>query len=264
MRIVRAGLRPAVGFVVIAHGLAHSVMPMRGLMDPAGRDWGMPYLFYVIVVVGFTLAGLGLLGVRRLDPAIRPALVLASAYSLIPLSVMGVSGFWWGRTLDVILLLTGLTGIHRFLPQPAVEASGARSVFRAIATAAAIYGAVAVATWPAHRGWGSQRAEHMMSLPGDDLARNRAIEAQRAVTIDAPPEVVQALIDRDLRGHRAFVLAAGDGKTRFIIRATVGNERMPPWLAALDMMAYEMPHFIMERRMMLQIKSRAEANAKRS
>ncbi|OFW46851.1 MAG: hypothetical protein A3J29_06585 [Acidobacteria bacterium RIFCSPLOWO2_12_FULL_67_14b] len=60
----------------------------------------------------------------------------------------------------------------------------------------------------------------------------------------------------------AFVLVpTEDGKTRFIIRTTIGHERMPAWAAAMDMMTFELAHFIMERRMMLQVKSLAEGGA---
>ena len=41
----------------------------------------------------------------------------------------------------------------------------------------------------------------------------------------------------------------------------VGDRHEPAWAAALDMMAFEMPHFIMERRMMLRIKALAETKA---
>jgi len=57
----------------------------------------------------------------------------------------------------------------------------------------------------------------------------------------------------------AFVLLPADaGKTRFIIRTHIGNPATPAWAAALDVMTFELPHFIMERRMMLQIKALAE------
>ena len=57
----------------------------------------------------------------------------------------------------------------------------------------------------------------------------------------------------------AFVLEPlSDGQTRFIIRSTMSNARVPAWAAALNMMAFQLPHFIMERKMMLQIKTLAE------
>ena len=333
MNIVRAGLRPALGLLVIAHGLAHAVLPMRGWMDPArlALDFS-PFLLYVIVVAGFTLSGLGLLGVRRLEGVIRPALVLASGYSLVALWVMGAGDLWWGRALDVVLLLTGLTGAYRYLPQSARRVRGIPLAFESLATAAAIYGAIAIVAWPLHRAWGSAPADHALPLPGDRAWRNPALELQHTVTINARPQdvwpwLVQIGQDRagfysydwlerafgveirnaqeiraewqsrhagdrvhatqahylgglfgaepgwtvtEVRPNRAMVLEhwgafvlepTADGRTRFIIRTKVGDERMPPWMAALDMMAFETPHFIMERRMMLRIKSLAEASA---
>ena len=58
----------------------------------------------------------------------------------------------------------------------------------------------------------------------------------------------------------AFVLRpAGDGRTRFLIRSTISNARIPAWAAPLDMVAFQLPHFIMQSRMMLTIKALAEA-----
>ena len=61
---VSAGLRPALGLLVLAHGLAHAALPLRGWFDPAriGLDF-TPVLIYWMAVIGFTLGGLGLLGV---------------------------------------------------------------------------------------------------------------------------------------------------------------------------------------------------------
>ena len=61
MRVIRAGLRPAFGLFVMAHGLAHAVMPLRGWMDPArlALDF-MPVILYTVIVVGFSVAGLAI------------------------------------------------------------------------------------------------------------------------------------------------------------------------------------------------------------
>jgi hypothetical protein len=298
MPLVHAGLRPALALLVIAHGLAHAALPLRGWMDPArfGFDFS-PLLVYWVALIGFTVAGLGLIGVRMLEGAIRPALVLASAYSMIGMWVMGTDGLWWGRSLDIGLFFTGLTGAYRYLPAFHIGGHPGRAVFKWTAVAVAIYGAVAVGSWPLHRAWGSEPKEHLLALPGDHAARQRGLEVQHAVTIDAPPEqvwpwLVQIGQDRagfygydwverafgvearsfvrELQPNRAMVLDSRgafvleplpDSRTRFIIRATVGHERVPAWAAALDMMALEMPHFIMQRKMMLTIKSLAEARA---
>jgi hypothetical protein len=65
-----------------------------------------------------------------------------------------------------------------------------------------------------------------------------------------------------LRNWGAFVLRpVGANQTRFIVRTTVGDPATPVWMAAIDMMAFELPHFIMQRKMMLQIKQLAEDGA---
>jgi hypothetical protein len=57
----------------------------------------------------------------------------------------------------------------------------------------------------------------------------------------------------------AFVLLpTDDGRTRFLVRSTVGGPNAPAWGAALTFALFELPHFIMERRMMLTIKACAE------
>ena len=64
-----------------------------------------------------------------------------------------------------------------------------------------------------------------------------------------------------LRGWGAFVLTPQpDGGTRLLVRSTMSNEQIPAWAAALNLTAFQLPHFIMQRRMLLGIKARAEAD----
>jgi uncharacterized protein YndB with AHSA1/START domain len=333
MRVLRAGVRPAIGLTVFAHGLAHAVLPMRGWMDPArlSSDF-MPFILYAVAVIGFAVAGLGLLGLRPFASMMRPAMVLASAYSLIAIWRFGQGNLWWGAGLDLVLLFTGLTAAYRFLPAPTPTGNGRWRALRAgVGLAFAAYAICAVVLWPLYRSWGSATHEHALAFPGDRPDRNAALELQHAVTVDAPPEAVWAWLvqlgqDRagfysydwlerafgvdirnaaeirpewqvrktgdlvhatqpnylgglfgtqpgwtvnELHPNRAMVLnywgafvlePTTDGKTRFFIRTNVGHPRIPAWAAPLDMMAFELPHFIMERKMMLQIKSLAEAS----
>ncbi len=117
MGFVKAHLRQAFALLVIAHGLAHTVLPMRGWMQPEtlAKDF-MPVILYGTAILGFCAAGIGLLGVRPFTAATRPLLVLASGYSLVALGLMGDGGLWWGATVDVALLLTGLTAAYEYLP----------------------------------------------------------------------------------------------------------------------------------------------------
>jgi hypothetical protein len=80
---------------------------------------------------------------------------------------------------------------------------------------------------------------------GEDLGwRIVALEPPRAMVLDH---------------WGAFVLRPIEkGHTRFIIRSTISHERISTWASALNMLTFELPHFIMERRMMLTIKALAE------
>lgn len=278
MRVLVPGLRPALALLVIAHGLAHAVLPLRGWMDPDmfQRDF-MPLILYGVAVLGFTTAGIGLLGVTPFAAIVRPALVVSSAYSLIAIWRMGAGDLWWGAGFDVVLFFTGLIGLYQRLPAPRAHGPWWRRAGVAVASGFVIYVAAAMVLWPVHRAWGSLPAEHALAFPGDPEHRNPALETQHAVTVNAPPEAVwpwllQAGQERgwrvtDLRpGHAMVIEQRGalvlepmpNGTTRFFIRSTVGDARIPAWTAAMNMLALELPHFLMERRMMLQIKARAE------
>lgn len=153
MPVIRTGLRPAFAALVIAHGLAHSVLPLSGWMDPGrfGRDF-MPLILYGTAVLGFTAAGIGLLGVTPFTRVVRPLLVVASAYSLVAISRVGQGDLWWGIAFDVLLLFTGLSGIYRYLPEPRSHTRAAHRAGVAAAAAFLIYVAAAAMLWPFNDG----------------------------------------------------------------------------------------------------------------
>lgn len=117
MTIVKAGLRPAFALFVIAHGLAHAVLPWRGWFTAGMFEQNfMPLVLYCVALFGFTIAGIGLLGITPFTGMVRPLLVVASGYSMVALYSFGAMDLWWGGAADVALLLTGLTGAFRYLP----------------------------------------------------------------------------------------------------------------------------------------------------
>jgi hypothetical protein len=62
-----------------------------------------------------------------------------------------------------------------------------------------------------------------------------------------------------LENWGAFVLVPQpDGNTRLLIRSTISHERIPAWAAAVNLTLFELPHVIMQRRMLLGIKTLAE------
>lgn len=325
------GIIRVLGWIAIAHGLSHAVLPLRGSLAPAyeANDW-MPLVLYTVSMVGFVAAGLGLLGLRALTPAISPLLVLASALSLVAIQRLGHADLWIGGMFDAAFFFLGLWRAYAGWPVSGRDHGRVWHVL-GLTCGFVFLGYVAAATmmWPWHRTWGTTRAEVALMLPGDRPMRNPALEIQHAVTIDAPPErvwmwLVQLGQDRAgfysydwleravgadvhnvlqirpdwqerqvgdlvratqpgylwgafgqdpgwrvtavepgraivLNHWGAFVLRpTDDGRTRFIIRSTISNAAIPAWAAALEFMTFEIPHFIMERRMMLTIKALAE------
>jgi hypothetical protein len=262
MGLASPAWRRVLGLFVIAHGFAHAVLPLRGWLQPDlfEKD-AMPMILYSVAVMGFTTGGIGLLGVTPFTAVVRPALVLASVYSLISIFTFGMGDLWWGAAIDVVLLLTALTGIYRRLPAGVSYPGWRHTVAVALASAFMLYVGCAMVLWPLYRGWGSTYPEFSMVLPGDGSERNPALQLQHAVTINAAPDQVRARLVQFGQEHPrgAFVLApTDDGGTRFIIRTTVGSPSTTPWMAAIDMLAFELPRFITERKMMLQIKALAE------
>ena len=103
------GIVRVLGWLVIAHGLSHALVPLRGSIAPAPAidDW-TPVVLYVVAMVGFVAAGSGLLGVRPLNSAICPLLVLASGLSLVAIVRFSDRSLWFGGACDIALLVLGL------------------------------------------------------------------------------------------------------------------------------------------------------------
>ncbi len=317
------------GWLVIAHGLSHAVLPMRGSLAPLlYGDW-MPVALFGVSTVGFVAAGLGILGMQPMARLASPLLAISSAWSLVAIFCLGDPGLSAGAVFDVALLLIGLWRAfsgwpshpsHRRLWHVAAVTAG----FSFVA-----YVGVSAFTYPTHRTWGSTAAELAMPLPGDAEPRDRAFEVQHAITINAPVEDVwvwltqlwqdragfysydwveralgldihnvtevrpewQTLNAGDfVRGAQPGYLRAifgddhgwevrevipekhlildrwgtfalqptGDDQTRFIIRSTMSDRDSSVWKAAASLFGFQMPHFIMQRRMMLTIKALAE------
>ena len=97
------------GCLMIAHGLAHAVLPLRGSLAPGPLigDW-VPLGLYVIATVGFVVAGLGLLGLRALEGTISPVVVVSSGLSLVAIWRFGDPALWGGGLVDAALLFLGL------------------------------------------------------------------------------------------------------------------------------------------------------------
>lgn len=325
----------ALGWLAIAHGLAHAVLPLRGLgaLTSVTGDW-IPVGLYGIATVGYVASGLGLLGLGPAVGVVSPLLALASGLSLAGMLVLGQAALLPGALLSgAWLILAVWRGAVGWPARGPTHGPWWHRVATAMAVALLAYVGAACVLWPWHRVWGSTREELVLALPGDRVDRDPAFEIQHAVSIDAPPEAVWAWLvqlgqDRAgfysydwleraagvdihnvfevrphwqvrqvgellpatqagylggifggplgwridsvepgralvLRNWGAFVLRpTADGRTRFIIRSTITNPRIPVWAAMLNFGVFEVPHFIMERRMMLTIKALAERDAR--
>ena len=182
----------ALGWLAMAHGLALSVLPLRGLSAdtvPLG-NW-MPVVLYVVGMLGYVAAGLALVGLVPLRRFASPMLVLASVYPLVGMTILGVGRVRAGAALSLAFLVIGLWRAAVGWPD-ATDRHG--RLWHVVAATVGVvfltYVGVAAASWPWHRSWGSTPEELAMALPGDAPGRDPADQIQHAVTIDAPPDAV--------------------------------------------------------------------------
>ena len=154
MRPLTQWLRPVLALLVIAHGLAHAMLTPRGWMEPAmlERD-AMPLILYTVATVGFTVAGIGLLGVTPFTSAVRPLLALASAYSLVAIWHLGAGTMWWSAPFDVVLFLIGVTGLYRRLPARPQHGMWVHRAGVAVASVFILSVAAAMILSPFYRAW---------------------------------------------------------------------------------------------------------------
>ena len=106
------------GWLVVAHGLSHAILAVRGGWTASLWIDAIPTALYAVGMVGFLSAGAGLLGVRPLDAAIGPLLVLASGLSLVAIVQFGQPALWFGGLCDAGLLVIGLWRGYTGWPAP--------------------------------------------------------------------------------------------------------------------------------------------------
>lgn len=116
MHVIRAGVRPALGLLVIVHGVAHAMLPMEWATPAKLAVDFMPLILFSVASIGFIVSGLGLLGLWPFTAMLRPVMVLAAAYSLILVWRFGQGASWWVTGTDLALFLIAITGLYRRLP----------------------------------------------------------------------------------------------------------------------------------------------------
>ena len=195
------------GWLVIVHGLSHAVLPLRGSTAPALLigDW-VPVGLYVLAMVGFVVAGLGLLGLRPLDAAISPLLVLSSGLSLVAITRFGDPTLLAGGVVDVGLLIVGL---WRGYGGPHI-----RDIIPYFTRSRSRWALPSPAMSRLRRRWsrGIVRPRPRLDHPRD--------RENRGMVLD---------------GRGAFVLVpTPTGSTPFIIRSKRSDTRFPVWAAGLQ------------------------------
>lgn len=236
--MVSIAARIGLGVMLVLHGLANTVWPLRAVDVVRPGVWtpGVDAIYFA-AVVGFVAAGLAVLGDRDL---------------------------WMGPVLSVVLAGATIAWSQARWTLPAKDDSRWwHRAGQAAGFALLLWVAVAVGLWPHYRTWGATAPEWQLRRVGDLVPATQA-GYLGGVFGDRPGWTVavepgHALV---LTNWGAFVLnPEGDGRTRFLIRSTMSHPRIPAWAAALDLAAFQLPHFIMQRRMMLTIKALAETSA---
>ena len=330
--MARMSARIVLGAVLLLHGLANTVWPLRAVDAVRPGVWAAGVdAIYFASVVGFVAAGLAMLGVRPLRRLTPWDAIIGAACSCLSYAVMGDRDLWMGPVLSVTLAGATVAWRGGHWTRASAPPRWWHLAGHAAGLAFLLWVAAAVGLWPRYRTWGATAPEWSIDLPGDHTPREPQFEILYAVSIDAPPAKVwpwliqlgqdragfysydwlERLIGADIRnvteirpewqgrqvgdlvpatqtgylgglfGDRpgwrvavvepehalvlsqwgAFVLRPdGDNGTRFLIRSTISNARIPAWAAPLDMVAFQLPHFIMQRRMMLTIKTLAETH----
>jgi hypothetical protein len=325
---MRPGMRWILGTALFAHGLANSVLTLRGADAIGPGTWSVPMTAAcVVAVVGFAVAGLAVIGVRPFGRLAVPASMLAGLAAMLGYTRLGHADLWPGVVLSLLLPVTVVWATSAARPaSPRRWWHAARDV---AALALLAWVTASAVLWPWHRSWGASPADWSQPLPGDRAPRMPAMEILHSVAVDAPPSAVwpwlvqlgqdragfysyerlERLFGVDVRNVRelrpewqtravgelvpatqpgylgglfgerpgwtvasvepnralvlefwgAFVIEPdARGGSRFLIRSTISNPEIPAWAAALNLTAFELPHFIMQRRMMLEIKELAE------
>jgi hypothetical protein len=292
-------------------------------MEPANV---LARLLYMIAMVGWVAAGVGLLGAMPFNRIVRPVAIVATAASFGSLAFLSDRDLWLGAMFNIAFLLATLRAPLSF------GTSATRKWLVTLAGGACVawIGAAAI-LWPWHRYWGTTAVERSATLPGDAEARQPEFEIMHAITIDAsrdqvwqwlvqigqdrggfysydwlerlfqvdihntnvihpewqelrPGDFVRATQPNYLGGvlgsdlgwyvtevtpHEALTLhqwgtfvigTTPDGRTRLLVRSTVSDRHIPVWIAGVNFVAFEVPHFIMQRKMLLGIKARAEGH----
>lgn len=190
-------MRRTLGWILIVHAFAHS---FAGLSHRVSEDmWA--YIPWMIAVVGYLVAGLGVLRIPVVRQHWKAALLIATLSSMHLLVWYRPPGAMPGLVIDLAIFIAVL-GVQ----QPridsdidTVDALGARAVRHphvlqtlwGVGVLTLAYVVIVLLTRPTSLRWGSTRAEREASMPGDEVfPADAAYRIDHAITIHAPASAV--------------------------------------------------------------------------
>lgn len=190
--------RTILGWLLIVHALAHAALgtELSGDNAPAFITF-----LWIVAVVGFMGAGLGLLRAPLLRDRWKPWITVAAICSaLICIGFAGAFGLA-GFLVTMVLFVSTTDVMQRRIDAAvsAADAAGANvsthptrlRIEWALGLAALVYVAVVVAVRPLYLRWGTTPEERVARLPGDDvLAVDARYRVDHAITIHAPARAV--------------------------------------------------------------------------
>jgi hypothetical protein len=185
-------MRRLLGTLLVFHGLAHAGAGVW--VTPAAPIWLVTLLWWV-AMLGFVAAGLGLIGLPRLDHHWRALAVVAASASLALLALYPHPVLVLGVAVDGAILLESIPFVHRILtrqlniplhpPQRHVN-----HVVTVLGVMLLVYLSGVVLLRPSYTRWGVSQKEFAARLPGDELTANARYRIDHAVTINAPADSV--------------------------------------------------------------------------
>ena len=189
--------RKVLATLLILHGLAHAAPGMWAMGNAPA--WVVTPLWGA-ALLGYLAAGLGLFRVPLLRRWWTQSLIVATASSILLLTVFSEAVGVVGATFDVALFVVALQWVAPVASNDIAEAedvgvAGLRypilhRIAWSIGGAAFVYAIAVVAIRPAYLRWGSTAAEREANLLGDDLVQNPRYRVDHAITIRAPADSV--------------------------------------------------------------------------
>ena len=176
--MVSIAARIGLGTMLVLHGLANTVWPLRAVDVVRPGVWtpGVDAIYFA-AVVGFVAAGLAVLGVRPLRRLTPWDACVGAVCAVLLYAVLGDRDLWVGPVLNVVLGGATIAWSRAQRTLPATD--GPRWWHRAAQAggfAFLLWVAAAVGLWPHYRTWGATAPEWSLTLPGDRTPRTPQFE----------------------------------------------------------------------------------------